>query len=217
MNKEKALKTIFDCAKSYNQNLVNSNLLFISCDKHKNISVLETVFYSSNYLHLTGVVLSKKYKKDILNNENNQGIANQFFIDCLEQRFSIDDFSFDRTGQTELKLKVLPMAIQVNLAAKMYGEYSSFIVHDFLKTDKIIGNTNLCLGFIKKKNSKFYVPNTLLQKDIRDLVNRYERVIAIYKKDVKDNLYGKNIYIAKNVNIEHYKFPDEYQYLTKIK
>ncbi len=44
MNKEEALKIILVCAKSYSENFVNCNLLFVACDKHKNVSFLDMFF-----------------------------------------------------------------------------------------------------------------------------------------------------------------------------
>lgn len=55
MNKEKALKVILEAAKQYDKNLVNNNLLFVSCDKHRKINFFEAAFYASNFLHLAGI------------------------------------------------------------------------------------------------------------------------------------------------------------------
>lgn len=61
MNKEEALKIILDSAKSYSKNFINCNLLFVACDKHKNLSFLETTFFHQIFLHLTGIEPSNKY------------------------------------------------------------------------------------------------------------------------------------------------------------
>ena len=44
MNKEKALKVILEAAKQYDKNLVNNNLLFVSCDKHRKINSFSSRF-----------------------------------------------------------------------------------------------------------------------------------------------------------------------------
>lgn len=46
MNKEKALKVILEAAKQYNKNLVNNNLLFVSCDKHRKITFFESAWHA---------------------------------------------------------------------------------------------------------------------------------------------------------------------------
>lgn len=46
MNKEKALKVILEAAKQYNKNLVNNNLLFVSCDKHSKITFFESAWHA---------------------------------------------------------------------------------------------------------------------------------------------------------------------------
>lgn len=207
MNKEEALKIILDSAKSYSENFINCNLLFVACDKHKNVSFLETTFYSSNFLHLTGIEPSNKYIDK----------ASMFFQDCLDNTVTVDDFNFDKDGYSYLKLQVLKAATSKGMSAKMYGEYNGFILHELLNTEKLIGNNNLCLGFVKtKENSNIYVPNTLLKKDIRDITSSYKRIIATFKKDTSDVEYSKLIYLAKNVKLNDFAFPSDYNYLKSL-
>lgn len=207
MNKEEALKIILDSAKSYSENFINCNLLFVACDKHKKVSFLETTFYSSNFLHLTGIEPSSKYFDK----------ASMFFQDCLDNIVTVDDFNFDKEGQSHLKLQVLKAATSKGMSAKMYGEYNAFILHELLNTEKLIGNNNLCLGFVKAKESNnIYVPNTLLKKDIRDLTGSYKRIIATYKKSIKDVKYNEMVYLAKKTHLKDYTFPKEYNYLKQL-
>ncbi len=44
MNKQEALRIIFDCARVYNKELVNRNLLFAVSANGVNVSFFETVF-----------------------------------------------------------------------------------------------------------------------------------------------------------------------------
>lgn len=74
-----------------------------------------------------------------------------FFQDCLDNTVTVDDFNFDREGQSYLKLQVLKVATSKGMSAKMYSEYNGFILHEFLNTEKLIGNNTLCLGFVKAK------------------------------------------------------------------
>ena len=60
--KEKALSIIVNCAKASKEHLDGNDLLFILSDKHLNTSFFEVSFYAFNFLHLTGVKLSKDIK-----------------------------------------------------------------------------------------------------------------------------------------------------------
>lgn len=218
MTKEKALKIILEAAKRYRDNLINNNLLFISSDKHKRITVMETVFYSSSFLHLTGIELSKKYINKISGNKNlgKQSTANFFFNDCIDNKLTLEDFDFDANGQAVLKLDVILNVLTKNTSAKMYGEYNNSILHNLLCTEKMIGNVNFCLGFVKTGSRNIYVPNTLLKEDIRNMVSQYGRIIAIYKKETNDKTYSNIIYLAKGIDLKEYNYPKEYEYLKRL-
>ena len=220
MKKEEALKIILKAAKQYENSLVNNNLLFVSCDKHHKITFFETAFYASNFLHLTGVELSIDYINKIKNNNNlkldDQKIAVSFFRDCLDNKISLDDFDFDTKGQAVLKLEVIMKTMTKNTSANMYGDYNGFLVHGLLYTKKMVGSVNFCLGFVKTGKGKTYVPNTLLKEDIRNAVSQYGRILAIYRKNMADDCFVENVYMAKGIDIKKYRFPKEYKYLKSL-
>lgn len=60
------------------------------------------------------------------------------------------------------------------------------------------------------------MPNTLLKKDIRDLTGSYKRIIATYKKSIKDVEYNEMVYLANKIHLEDYTFPKEYNYLKEL-
>ncbi len=150
MKKSAALKIIFDCAEIYHNQLENNNLLFVF-GTVKSTQYLEAVFLARNFLHLTGVVYHKR--------------SLEFYNAALDKRLGISDFSLIPNGTSEMKLLVLPKLMEVYHSAKMIGDYNStkFVLY----TEKLAGNITACLGFIRK--GRYYIPNTALKEDIRDV------------------------------------------------
>ena len=55
----------------------------------------------------------------------------------------------------------------------------------------------------KRKNIKYFVPNTLLKEDVRNLTNHpQERILAVFKKAINEQYYLINSYLAKGVDLE---------------
>lgn len=165
--KEDALKILFDCAVKYNENLIGKNLLFICIDSSKKIHSLEMNFLTSNFLHLTGVKFPKASRLS----------PHSFFDKCLKKRLRITEFEFATDGTTEKKLSVLPLLLSKNLSANMVGDFSART--PVLVTEKLAGNIKGCIGFIYDDRKHFYVPNTVLNLDIRTYISNQQRVIAI--------------------------------------
>ena len=187
MDKKEALKIILNCAKIYKQNLENKNLLIVLETKNKQIKYFETIFLPRNYLHLTGIkIINKKIKSSI-----------DFYNLCLKNKLKISDFEFNSNGTTPLKLQILPQIVNIQKVSKMVGNYNN--IKPYLYTKKIIGNINVCLGFIKQ--NKYYIPNTVLKEDIRNITQEQAKVIAIMIKCTKEKAYKNITYLSKNVNI----------------
>ena len=104
----------------------------------------------------------------------------------------------DRT--TDLKLQVLPQLMKLDKIANMIGEFNNNSI--YLQTKKIVGNINCCMGFVKDKKSKIYVPNTALKMDIRDITIYRGKIVAILKKDATEQLYNNLTYLNKNYKLE---------------
>ena len=96
-----------------------------------------------------------------------------------------------------LKLEILPQLMNLDKTAKMIGQYDNSRI--YLQTDKVIGNVNVCMGFIRK--SKEYIPNTVLKEDIRSITRERKRVVAILKKEILDKSYNNITYIKNNYDI----------------
>ncbi|MCD7854508.1 MAG: PBECR4 domain-containing protein [Clostridiales bacterium] len=175
------------------------NLLFILSDKHLNITSLEVNFEKRNFLHLTGV------KTDLT--------ASRFFDHCIDGTLSPNDFEFSKDGTTLLKLKVLPQIMTKNLnASNMVGDFCGSNI--FLKTKKLVGGVKACVGFVKSGNIG-YVPNTLLNIDIREITPSTLRVVTTYRKNISDDTYDEIVYSAKKINWNKITYPEELAYLPK--
>jgi hypothetical protein len=189
MDKKTALQIIFTCATNYRANLSYNNLLFI-CGKVNDCTVFQTAFPEQNYMHLTGVETTLT--------------ASEFFRDCIDRRLTVDQFSFAANGTTSLKLEILPRMMEIYKEAKMVGDYNES--GKFLVTEKIIGGVTINMGFVRDKNAGnavFYVPNTVLKGDIRNMTaHPQKRVLAIYKKGLQDTKYSDICYLAKGINAD---------------
>lgn len=188
MKKEDALRTIISCARQYDENLNNKNLMFIY-KNDKNIDKIETVFLPRNFMHLTGVKLKNGRKGSV-----------DFYKACLKNRLSLSDFELSKDGTTEMKLSILPKLMNIKTSAKMIGEYNNS--KSILITEKIIGNTHSCIGFIKENG--YYIPNTALKEDARNLmIGKSNQILLIYEKSIKDKTYNLNpLYSATNIDEE---------------
>lgn len=200
ITKKDALSVVFSCASEYKRNLVNRSLLFVCTNKHKQIYCLEVTFDASNFQHMTGL----KTKSSGIH-------ALHFFELCIDQRLSENDFDFAEDGTTPLKILVLPSLVKKNLSANMLGDYN--MSQPKLYTEKIAGGVKACVGFVRDRGIGRYVPNTVLEGDIRKKVNRPDRIILTYRKKRGDAQYAELVYSAKNVDWTKIKLPPDYAYL----
>ena len=106
----------------------------------------------------------------------------------------------EKDNTTGLKLNVLGQLMKIDQVAKMLGNFNNTNI--LLQTEKIAGNVRACMGFVKDKKSKMYVPNTALQKDIRDITDSTNKIIAILKKGIDEELYCNITYIKNDYLIE---------------
>ena len=181
MTKKEALSIVFSCAPLYKENLVDRSLLFITTDKHKNVHCLEVTFDIGNFLHMTGF----KLRKPGIN-------ARHFFNLCYDKRLTEADFEFSTDGTTEMKMRVLPSLMKKNLSAKMLGDYN--MSQPKLYTDKIAGSLSACMGFVRDGGEGRFVPNTVLEGDIRTKVKAADRIIATYRKSRSEEQYSEIVF-----------------------
>ena len=61
-----------------------------------------------------------------------------------------------------------------------------------------------------------YVPNTVLEGDIRGYVTDLRTIVATFKKSVGDPRYTEIVRSGKKVDWSRIRFPDEYAYLMEL-
>lgn len=202
MTKTEALSIIFNCATAYQNELCGRNLLFICSDKHMRTFPLEVGFDYPQFLHLTGC----KIVAPDLN-------AREFYNRCLSKRISPKDFEFAEDGTTPLKMRVLPALVHKNCSAVMVGDFNS--LNPKLYTEQIVGGTKGCMGFVRDHDTGEYLPNTILNSDIRNHVTVPYRILVTYRKMKGDVAYDEIVYAARHIQWETIRFPDGYEYLLK--
>ena len=206
MDKKEALKILFLCADQYQNNLVNKNLLLMCANSSMNkVVAVEMQFETKNFLHLTGV----KFKT------GKRLPPDTFYTWCLTRRLSLNDFELAEDGTTEQKLSILlPIVSSASLSANMIGDYNAR--RPALFTEKLVGGVRACVGFVYDKARKCYVPNTVLNIDMRDNITNRLRIIAAFRKSRKVEQYAEVVYKAKKIDWLKIKFPKEYEYLIEL-
>lgn len=117
----------------------------------------EVAFHRYNFLHLTGVRL----------NSSSVASAIHFFEKCMDNRLTPEDFSFAKDGSTVQKLDILENMMGIKRSVTMIGDFMGGGPKLF--AEMAAGNVCGCIGFVKDRNTRLNVPNTLLKKDIRDV------------------------------------------------
>lgn len=187
-------KLILASAKRYQDNLVGKNMLVIHQNRTtKKYLKTEFVFYSSNFLHFTGV----DYRASTVNNKK----SDLFFNKCINNELSLSDYQYRDDGTTRLKLDVLAEVVNIHKVATMIGDYNNS--RPKLVTDKLYGNIRASIGAVATEDN-YFVPNTALKEDIRNIVSDWQPIKAIYIKDIGDEKYHfKNCTkISKDFDLE---------------
>lgn len=96
------------------------------------------------------------------------------------------------------KLQVLPQLMKLDKMANMIGVFTGQSL--LLQTDKLIGNVNYCMGFIKNEQN-IYIPNTALKEDIRNITEDRKKIIAVLKKSINEKMYKDITYLKQNYQI----------------
>ena len=206
--KEDARRRVLNCAKQYQQRLLNKKLIIIYREKRDNvIRYIEVVFHERNYQHLTGLELIDK-NGDVLHNQ-----SMNFYRKCIENKLSVDELRFKPDGITQLKLEALPVLMDITKITKITGDYNN--VRPYLFVDKVIGGVNFCLGLSRDDN--VYVPSSALLEDIKRLTESPSQVLAILEKDVDADIYSIIKHVAKGLNLSNITLPQEINAMIDLK
>lgn len=198
--KEDARRKVLNCAKKYQQKLLNKKLIIIYRERQdKIIRYIEVVFYERNYQHLTGLELIDGNGNVLRNQSLN------FYRKCIENKLGLEEFRFKQDGTTHLKLAALPVLLDVTRITKITGHYNN--VRPYLLVDKVMGGVNFCLGLSKEGN--VYVPSSALLEDIKKLTDAPSQVLAILEKDIDTDIYSTVKHVAKGLNLNNIVLPEE--------
>lgn len=87
-----------------------------------------------------------------------------------------------------------------------------------LFAEKVAGTVGGCIGFVRDRNTKLNVPNTLLKKDIRDVTKKpMKKIYAILSKQYAEEKFSKIEKLDKNLEIDLYHFSEEIENVIDIK
>lgn len=211
MDKRRAIQIITKAANLYHTNLEDQKILFLygvpseirkqlQTENKKLLSIkgYEVVFHRYNFLHLTGIRL----------NSSNVASAIHFYEKCLDSRLTENDFSFAKDGSTRQKLDILENMMRIKQNVIMIGDFTDRGPKLF--TERAAGNVCGCIGFVKDRNTRLNVPNTLLKKDIRDVIaSPMQKVYVVISKSYKSEKYSIVEKQDKELNLNKYLFSDE--------
>ena len=196
--RKEAVSIAISSARLYRDNFVGKRLLFLMTDKYKNVQHLEVGFDASNYQHLTGLLSTNKEWSRL-----------DFYNRCIDGRLRSTDVEFSSNGTTMQKLSVLPYVFaNKNLSASMIGTYNNS--HPLLYTETLVGGVKWALGFRDVSGSGDYVPDTLLEGDIRSMVYSSYRIIATYIKDSDSRVFTQLVYLAKKIDYDKLAYPEDW-------
>lgn len=196
--KKEAVSIAISSARLYRDNFVGKRLLFLMTDKHKRVFSLEVGFDASNFQHLTG-----------LSSTNTSWSHLDFYNFCIDGRLKEAQIEFADIGTTNQKLSVLPYVFKnKNLSASMMGTYNNS--HPLLYTEQLVGGIKWALGFRDVSGKGDYVPDTLLEGDIRNNIHEAYRVIATYIKDADEDLFTQIVYRAKKIEYGKLIYPQDW-------
>ena len=205
--KEDAKRIVLNCAKQYQQTLLNKMLMIIYRDRMDNaIRFIEVMFHEKNYQHLTGLELIDKDGRIIKHQSVN------FYRKCIENKLGIDEFQFKTDGTTQLKLSALPVLMDIAKITKITGKYND--VRPYLLVDKVIGGVNFCLGLSEEDN--IYVPSSALLENIKKLTDAPSQVLVILEKDKDEKIYGTVKHVAKGLNLNNLLLPNEFRAMINL-
>ena len=217
MDKRRAIQIMTKAAQIYRDNLEDQKVLFLyglPSEVRKQLQTegkilsaiqsYEVAFHRYNFLHLTGVRLNKA----------GTASAIHFYEKCLDKRLTENDFTFAKDGSTGQKLDILESMMQIKKNVTMIGDFTDRGPKLF--AEKAAGNVCGCIGFVRDKNTKLNVPNTLLKKDIRDVTAQPVcKVFAVISKHYADDKYSQLAKLDRSIDFSECQFAEEIESLIE--
>ena len=187
MDKRRAIQIMTKAAQLYKEHLEDQKVLFLyGLPKEVNKQLQES-----------NKILNKKETASAIH----------FYQKCLDKRLTENDFVFAKDGSTGQKLDILERMMLIKKNVTMIGEFTDR--GPKLYTEKAAGNICGCIGFVKDKNTKLNVPNTLLKKDIRDVTAQPTyKVFAVISKHYTDEKYTNLVKMDKSIDLKECCFSE---------
>lgn len=77
-------------------------------------------------------------------------------------------------------------------------------------SEKAVGNVTGCIGFVKDRNTKLNVPNTLLKEDIRDVTKKpMQKIYGVFSKSYTEDKFSKAEKLDKSIEFSSCHFSEE--------
>lgn len=204
MDKRRAIQIMTRAAALYHADLEDQKVIFlygVPAEVRKqlqegsgmllSIKSYEVAFHRYNFLHLTGVKVDRS------------GVVSaiHFYEKCLDNRLKLEDFSFAKDGSTAQKLDILENMMGIKRNVTMIGDFTDRGPKLF--TEKVAGNVCGCIGFVKDRNTRLNVPNTLLKKDIRDVTaSPVQKIYAVLSRSYTEGKYSVLEKVDKGMDIK---------------
>jgi len=164
MTRCEARAIVIRCARMYQDNLCDKNLLFVYF-VGSDVEVVSIFCQRSNFKHLTGI------------EANCTPI--DFFDYCKRGIITEQQIRFKKNGTSVLKLRVLEDIMNIAHKAKFLGDYLNSNI--YLELDKVVGNVSCGLG-VEKDEEREYYPKSVLNGDMRKQVNNMKPIVAVFEK-----------------------------------
>lgn len=217
MDKRRAIQIMTKAAALYHANLEDQKVIFlygVPAEVRKqlqagngnllSIKCYEVAFHRYNFLHLTGVKIDSS---DVAS-------AIHFYEKCLANRLMTENFSFAKDGSTVQKLDILENMMGIKRNVTMIGDFTDRGPKLF--TEKAAGSVCGCIGFVKDRNTRLNVPNTLLKKDVRDVIaSPVQKVYAVLSKSYTAERYSVLEKVDRGIDIKKCIFTEEIEKLLE--
>lgn len=189
------LQSLYVFFNLFKSNLLNKKVMFVYETRDRQIRVDEMFFPKSCFLHLTGL--------NAIDNKGKKYNAYNFFKDMDEG--TINTYNLLRKNNTtDLKFNVLSNLLKIDKTANrigLYNENNQIFLGTRFNTSKLAGGAKGCMGFVLDKDTKVFIPNTVLDLDINKVLNETSQIVAIFKKDFLENNYAEMTHLKKNYDI----------------
>ena len=114
---------------------------------------------------------------------------------------NVRGYSIKNKFTTKLKLEILYQLNTIDKSAKFLGNYNN-VTKNQLCTEKVVGNISYCFGFVKdSRTDRFYLPNTTVKENIKNITDDTCNILAILKKERTDKLYKTITYLKNGIDL----------------